>query len=264
MIFRLLVAYCCIFTAACAPIWFPTDNPFSYSWEEFARAPIKGTSDDVIKVLGSPHIKLQGGHLWIYGLTRAAKTDGLGSYQHDYRAVLIEFSEDVVVSRDLVHGEHLSQESCWNCGICLEPVWDSRSSARDEPKALSRRYSAVSSLREDDARAKRFIPDNGQCAVYVYSGRSFFRDSIPPVLSIGNVRDEPVPMGGYLYFQSPPRRLQIMAGRHTEDIDCKAGSLNFFKLDKYMATDEENIRVNSVDPGEGRKAINKRRLLLTW
>jgi hypothetical protein len=264
LILRFLAACCCIFTAACAPIWFPTNNPFSYSWEEFARAPIQGNSDDVIEVLGQPHIKLQGGRLWIYGLTRAAKTDGLGSYQHDYRAVLIEFSEGVVVSRDLVHGEQLYQESCWNCGICLEPVWDSRSSARGEPKALSRRYSAVSSLGKDDARAKRFIPDNGQCAVYVYSGRSFFRDSMPPVLTIGNARDEPVPIGGYLYFQSPPRRLQLIAGKHTEDIDCKAGSLSFYKLDKYMATDEDNILINSVGPIDGRKAINKRQMLLTW
>jgi hypothetical protein len=261
---RLVVASCCLFAVACAPIWFSTDNPFPYSWEKFARDPIRGTADDVIETLGQPHLKLQGGRLWIYGRTRAARTNGLGSYQHDYRAVLIEFSEGVVASIYLVHGENLSLASCWSNGLCLEPEWDFRSSSRDEPSILSRRYSAVTSTREDDAEAKHYKPEDGQCAIYVYSGRNFFRDSTPPTLSIDAAKDEPVPAGGYLNIQSRPKLLQLIAGRNTVNVDCQVGSVYFYKLDKYLATDEDNIQVKSVSIDEGRKAINKRHLLLTW
>jgi hypothetical protein len=258
-----MAAACCLFIASCA-IPFPTNNPLPYTGGEFTRVYVGSTSDDVVELLGQPQIKLQGGSLWVYGRTRAASTDGLGGYTHDYRAILIEFSEGAVASKDIVHGEYLTMPACWSeaHSLCLWPQWDSRSGANDEPKILSRRYSAVTSLREDDEQAKRFEPDDGQCAVYVYSDGNLF--SILPVLSIGTARDEPVPMGGYLNFQSPPQRLQLMAGENTADVDCQAGSLHFYKLGKYLATDGDNIHIKSVNPDEGRKAISWRHLLLTW
>lgn len=266
---RLLAAICCLVVAACVTTQsFPTNNPLPYHDWEFPRVKIdSSTREDVVGILGQPQLKLESGSLWIYGRTRATSTDGFGSYAHDYSAILIDFREGVVASKDIVQRKNLSWGACWSkdYSLCLEPEWDSRSDANDEPKTLSRRYSAVTSLREDDAQAKRFKSEDGQCVVYVYSGRNFFGAFTPPVVSIGTARDEPVPTGGYLKFQSPPQRLLLTAGRNTTDIDCRAGTLHFYKLDKYLATDEDNIHIKSVKPGEGRKAIkNKRRLLLTW
>lgn len=263
---RLLAVICCLVAVACAPR-FLTNNPLPYHDWEFPRVKIgSSTREDVVGILGQPQLKLEGGSLWIYGRTRAAFTDGFGFYEHDYRAILIEFSEGVIEAKDMVQGKGLSVVGCSRkFGLCLKPGWDSRSDGNGEPRTLSRRYSAVTSLREDDEQAKRFKLDDARCAVYVYSGRNFFRDDTPPALTIGTARDEPVPPGGYLNFQYPPQRLHLIAGRNTANIDCQAGSLHFYKLDKYLATDEDNIHIKSVSPDEGRKAIkNKRRLLITW
>jgi len=263
---RLLAIAYCLSTVACQPIWFSTDNPFSYTYEDLAGFKIDSTSDQVAEVLGRPHMQLQNGRIWVYGRTRAARTDRLGSYQHDYRAILIEFIEDKVAFKEMVHGAYDSRgEVCWSNDLCLKPMWSSKSGAKDQPENLSRKYSAVTSRGADDRQAKLFRPDDGQCAVYVYSGQGFFTDPVPPpVFTIGDIQDEPVPVGGYIFFQSPPKRLQLAAGRHQEEINCIAGSLNFYQLKKYMATEEDDIRITSVSSIDGKKAINKRQRLLTW
>jgi hypothetical protein len=246
---------------------FPTNNPLPYSEAEFTSISIDSTPDDVIELLGQPQLKLQGDSIWVYGRTRAVLTDGVGGYEHDYRAILIEFSDGFVVSKDVLHekmsysSQQIGEEICWSksIGLCLQPVWDSRSDAKDEPKILSRKYSAVISRRDDDVQAKRFISDGVHCAVYVYGF-----SSMPPSVTLDTIRDEPIPYNGYVYFQSLPRPLQLKAGHNIANIDCQAGSLHFYRISHDLFTAADDLRIKSVDPEEAKEVIRKQNLVVTW
>ena len=251
----------------------PTNEPLPYSQGELAGLHIGHTPEDVLELLGKPHLKVQDDSLWIYGRTSAVWTNHMGTYWHDYRAMLIEFGEGKVKYKDILHGDcsylypdcRYQDMTCWNNHMCLAPIWDSRSDAEDEPKILSRRYSAVISHRDDDTQAKGFSPTAGHCAIYVYAEQSDFNSiTKPPVLSVGSMRDEPVPDHGYLYFQSLPQHLELKAGVNSANIDCQAGALYFYKLDKPWLADEDDIHIKSVSTDEGKKAVRKRLRLVTW
>ena len=219
LVIRLLTVTFCLLMAGCllyVPVPMPTDEPLPYSQGEFGRVHIGLTPEDVRELLGKPGLKVQDDSLWIYGRTSAVWTDHLGTYWHEYRAILIEFGEGKVKYKDILDGDcgYLYDDcsnqdmTCWSNLICLVPIWDSRSGARDEPKILSRRYSTVISRRDDDTTTKGFSPTAGHCAIYVYAEHSDFNYlTKPPVISMGSMRDEPVSDHGYLYFQSQPQQL---------------------------------------------------------
>jgi hypothetical protein len=252
-------------------------DPLPYSKGEFAEVHIGHTPENLLELLGQPNLKVQDDSLWIYGRTSAVWTDNISTYWHEYRAILVEFGEGKVKHKDILHGDcgyfysdcSYHDMTCWGNRICLAPIWDARSDAEDEPKILSRRYSAVISRRDDDTQAKRFSPKAGHCAIYVYAEQSDFNSlkiSIPkpPVISVGSIRDEPVSDHGYLYFQSVPQLIELKAGGNSANIECQAGAIYFYELDRRWLADEDDIRIKSVSTDEGKKAVRKRLLLVTW
>lgn len=280
MVIRLLTATFCLLMVGCMVPW-SRNEPLPYSQGEYGGVHIGQTPEDVLELLGQPHLKVQDDSLWVYGRTSAVWTDHLATYWHEYRAILIEFGEGKVKYKNILHGDcgysyrdcSYHDMTCWSNRICLAPIWDARSDGEDEPKILSRRYSAVISRRDDDTQAKGFSPTAGHCAIYVYAEQSDFNSITasnfnpipkPPVLSVGSIRDEPVSDHGYLYFQSLPQHLELKAGVNSENIECQAGALYFYELDKRWLADEDDIHIKSVSTDDGKKAVRKRLLLVTW
>lgn len=252
---------------ACAPILtVPTKNLLPYSEGNHSEAVLGSTHEEIARLLGQPHIKLDSDGLWIYGLSRI-KASGFGEYVHDYEALLIEFNKGEAVSKEIFYENNLFTGGCWGHKreLCLHPVWEPSLQSNDEPKKLSRRYSAVTSIRHDDAQAKLFKPRAGYCSVYIYTSASIFNDrQMPPVSSIGIIRDEPVPADGYLYLQSPPQGLTLIAGSSAVSIDCRADSIHFYQLNHYFFNASDDIRVTSVNSDTGFEAVRSRRLLVNW
>lgn len=178
--------------------------------------------------------------------------------------MLVEFRDGKVNSREVFQEKFTTNGGCWGSGLCLHPVWDAQSKAADEPRKLSRRYSAVTSLRSDDSNAKLFTPAKGHCLVYVYSADSIFRRTQPPVLTLDGIKDEPVPAEGYQYLQSLPGQLTLRAGKRAETIDCQSGAIHFYKLTYLIVDADGDIDIKSEDVDEGRKAVMERRLLINW
>jgi hypothetical protein len=261
-----LLLACCVALSGCVGAIFPTDNPLPYADADLARIEIgSSTRDDVIRILGQPQLMLRGGNLWIYGRSRAKLSDGLGSYEHDYQAIFVMFTNSEVAAKDLLHADLMYlTSSCWSeeSGLCLHSYWEATDGS-SKPMLLSRRFSAVTSRGDDDANAKRFTPDEGNCAVYVYSGRSFFRGGIP-VVTIGESKDEPVPPAGYLFFQSSPGQLTLVAGKNRAVVDCQANVSYFYKLETLLFEDADDIRIESVTAKEGIESVNERHILVTW
>ena len=278
---RLLTAVFFLSTAGCVGVvelvtavpWSRTES-LPYSQGEFAGVHIGHTPEDVLELLGQPQLKVQDDSFWVYGRTSAVWTNNFGGYWHEYRAILIEFGEGKVKYKDILHGDcgnaypdcSYQEMTCWDNRICLAPIWDSRSDSA-EPKILSRRYSAVISRREDDTKAKGFSPTAGHCAIYVYAEPRDFnliKTQPPTLLSVGPIRDEPVPHHGYVYSRSLPQQLELKAGGNSASIDCQAGALYFYELDQRWLADEDDIHIKSVSTEEGKKAVKKRLRLVTW
>lgn len=252
--------------SACFGPIFPTDNPLPYTDSKYARVEVgSSTQDEVAKIFGKPGLELRDGTLWIYGRTRAKLTDGLGAYRHDYQAIFIEYVDGVVVAKDILHSDQNYQQfSCWSdaYGLCLHPNWEYKS-GNSEPGSLSRKMAAVTSSGDDDVYAKKFVPAEGRCSVYVVSGTSFFRKGIP-VVSLLELSDEPIPGRGYLFVESLPGNLLLQAGKNEADIDCQADSIYFYKVETLIFEDADDIGIDQLSIDEGKESVRERDIVVTW
>ena len=265
LFYRLTLVSTLLLSACVGPV-FPTDNPLPYSDGKYAFVKVGySKQDEVARILGKPELELRGGTLWIYGRTRAKLTDGLGGYSHDYQAIFIEYDDGVVVAKDIIHSDQKYQRpSCWRdkYGLCLHPSWDYTGS-NSEPRALNRRETAVTSSRDDDAYAKRFAPAKGRCSVYVVPGTSFFRRGVP-VVSLDELRDEPIPDRGYLFVESLPSDLILQAGNNKADIDCRPDSMNFYRVETLILEDPDDIGIDQLPIEVGKKSVREREIVVTW
>lgn len=266
MFTRMLFTLASVLITACTGPTFPTNEPLPYSQGEFSGVILTNKHDDVAAHLGRPQLRLEGDQLWVYGRSRI-KSSGFGRYNHDYRAMLVEFKNGEVVAKKVFHEKYLFRSGCWGSdnALCLHPAWDTTSGEYDEPQILSRRYSSVTSARQDDEKAKTFTPHDGHCAIYVYTNTSFFEDKqTPPTLTLGTILDEPIPSAGYIYIESVPSLLHLRSGSSTMDIECEAQALHFYQLDHTLFNAQNTTRIKPVDSETGKKAVLQRRLLLNW
>ena len=68
MVVRLLTAAFFLLMVGCVTpdmLQWPTNEPLPYSQGEFAGVHIGHTPEDVLKLLGQPHLKVQDDSLWI-------------------------------------------------------------------------------------------------------------------------------------------------------------------------------------------------------
>ena len=91
--------------------------------------------------------------------------------------------------------------------------------SEDGPKKLDRRFSAISSKGSDDREAKVFSPDKDMCSVYIYKEFDFFQLPYPPTVTLGRLKDEPVPGSGYLH-------INVSRGQHLMQVDNESVEFN--------------------------------------
>jgi hypothetical protein len=253
------IIYLVMFLSLGGCAW-PVDRPEPYDSSKFANIQIGESSrNQVVSIFGQPDVILNGGEFWIYGKTRMIIYDMAGPGIHDFQSLLVGFDNDVVNSYEVLEDIH----GCWSTGLCLVLGWDNHPS-KDKPASLDRERTAIVSQRDDDRRAKMFEIQEDQCAVYFFAAYNFFVGLGYTTITIGSVKDEPLPHKGYLRLRVPLGSHKVLADDHVFNFDCESSDLMFFEIDHYMGLGEAKLKMNRVNEEAGKAAIMKRNLLLTW
>ncbi len=249
------------FTLTACGFLIPVSHPEPYPIGLIDRI-VPGRTDkgDLEALLGQPQVSLQNGAIWIYGQSRVVLWDTGGPDQHDYQALLLEFDDERVSSVELLEDKY----GCWSSGLCLVSGWP-LFEEDNAPAFLDRELTAVVSRRDDDAQAKRFLPDAGACSLYIYKRQNLFwgREYAPPI-SIAGVKDEPLHSSGYLWLKVPPGSQQLVSGELEKTISCTAGGLQFIEIEQHMTLTTGGLRAHEVPAESGKAAVRERHLLLHW
>lgn len=241
-------------------IW-PTLNPDPYH-DDILRNIKIGASDrnELASFLGQPEVKLNNDQFWIYGQSTIIIHDTLGSHLHVYQSLLVEFENDVVKSFDVI----VERYGCWKNGLCLVSGWP-LPTPWGGPVFLGPERAAIVSHRDDDHSAKKFETVQKKCSIYLYKKENlFFGKDHPPTITMGPARDEPLHYKGYLFARVPSGKQRVESGNDIAEFECQSGSLLFFEIEQDMGWDNTDVEINRVKVDEGKEAIQKRNLLITW
>jgi hypothetical protein len=242
---------------------FPVDSPEPYDENRGKLVKIlpgESSREWVASILGQPDAQLDGGNFWVYGETRMVIYDMAGPGTHEYQSLLVIFKNEVVESYEILE----SRYGCWSAGLCLVSGWIDLPN-KDRPATLDREKTAVVSLRDDDSQAKDFAPREEQCGVYVYKTENVLlgKQYAPPV-SIGSIKDEPLHYKGYLFLEMPSGTHIFYTADRSIDFECEGGNLLYFEVELEVGWTDSELVVRRVNEKEGKAAITKRNLLLTW
>ncbi|MEH6587909.1 MAG: hypothetical protein V7720_15215 [Halioglobus sp.] len=214
----------------------------------------------VTGVLGQPDAQLDGGNFWVYGETRMVIYDMAGPGTHEYQSLLVVFKNEVVESYEILE----SRYGCWSTGLCLVSGWID-SPKKDRPATLDREKTAVVSQRHDDSQAKSFAPRKEQCGVYFYKAENiFFGKQYAPSVSIGSIKDEPLHYKGYLFLAIPSGTHIFSTVDRSIDFECEGGERLYFEVKQELGWTDSELIVRRVNEKDGKAAVTKRNLLLTW
>lgn len=224
------------------------------------------SGDEVVALLGEPHITRVNGKFWYYGGTRplvgVIGPNGSGAIL-DYNWIEVAFDDD---SR-LQYAEHYESKSgCARSGNCLLwGAWGAPVSNVMTEEAI------ISSPPDNDKNAKMFKPPDNGCAIYVFFtsrmaliGRALLQDNAIAV-GVGETKPSWLNIDTYIRVEVPPGFVEISAGPATHLLvskkqwTCRTNDVAYFWVQgSFSGTD----RIEKVDADRGKMEVTRRRLLL--